>query len=46
MIPNMPHIHRRTIENGRGVPKNSAGSTVVLILVAFLVIMIAQSFCR
>jgi hypothetical protein len=42
--PNTPHVHRRTAMNGKGVT-NHPGSTVVLILVALLVIAIAQSFC-
>jgi hypothetical protein len=42
-MPNIPHVHRRTAMNGKG--PHQAGSTVVLILIVFLVIMIVQSFC-
>jgi hypothetical protein len=44
MSPNIPHLHRRTMMNGKGVTHHP-GSTVVLILIALLIIAIAQSFC-
>ena len=45
-MPNTPHVHRRTAENGKGIHDKNPGSTIVIILIIFLAIMIAQSFCR